>query len=211
MQYNTLLTKPSTTSFEDQNSKPPHACLTNIDSIQPPCPWLGDPSSAHNALPWLGLTPSLIQVGTVFTTYVLLLFLVPNASHPSWSVLGLLVHRSKPSSPHFTTLDQSCTNSLLDLLLRLSTTSTHPDTCAFTSLETCCIAHLTLYNIIPLELAIDIIKHIWTMNSTRKASYLSTLVSMIHHTWIRQRHFSTWSLTMLLNILKNRFLGGGWF
>ena len=55
-----------------------------------------------------------------------------------------------------------------------------------------------------LWLAIDIIKHKWHMNSTGKASNLSTLVSIIHHTWMRPRHFSSWSLknSALMNALN---------
>ena len=42
------------------------------------------------------------------------------------------------------------------------------------------------------------------MNSTGKASNLSTLVSIIHHTWMRPSHFSNWSLkkSPLMNALN---------
>ena len=70
-----------------------------------------------------------------------------------------------------------------------------PNTYTFTRQDRCCTIYSTQHNMTRVQLAISINKHIWNMNSTKKAP--KPLNSCVNHSFITRddtpRHFSTWS------------------
>jgi hypothetical protein len=133
--------------------------LPMLTCIRPLCPHPSDPPSSSDASPWLGPSPPLTR-STPSPSPCALALHVPDASHP-WSVIDLLVPRSKPTHPPFTTLRPSCTYFLAcpspSLVNHLNTHNTY----TFTSQETCHTTNSIRHNTTTPPLAISVIKHIW--------------------------------------------------